>query len=83
QWLFEPTSDISLRLIGDYTWRNEKCCGAVYIDLREKLDPTPGVPGDFTINPNGNRIVQVMQQMGAIFPSAGDPYNRKITNTLG
>ncbi|WP_308814697.1 TonB-dependent receptor domain-containing protein [Sphingomonas sp. GV3] len=83
QLLFEPTSDISLRLIGDYTWRNEKCCGAVYIDTREKLDPTPGVPGDFTINPNGNRIVQVMQQLGAVFPSLGDPYNRQIANTPG
>ncbi|MBI0473964.1 TonB-dependent receptor [Sphingomonas sp. MA1305] len=83
QLLFEPTSDISLRLIGDYTWRDEKCCGAVYVDLREKLDPTPGVPGDYTINPAGNRIVQVMQSLGAVFPSAGDPYNRQIANTLG
>ncbi|VVS96912.1 TonB-dependent receptor [Sphingomonas sp. EC-HK361] len=83
QLLFEPSSDISLRLIGDYTWRDEKCCGAVYVDLREKIDPTPGVPGDFAINPAGNRIVQVMQSMGAIFPSAGDPYNRRIANTLG
>lgn len=83
QLLFEPTSDVSVRLIGDYTWRNEKCCGAVYVDTREKIDPTPGVPGDFAINPNGNRIVQVMQSMGGIFPSAGNPYNRQITNSPG
>ncbi|WP_267395066.1 MULTISPECIES: TonB-dependent receptor [unclassified Sphingomonas] len=83
QLLFEPTPDISLRLIGDYTRRDEKCCGAVYTDLREKIDPTPGVPGDFTINPAGNRIVQVMQSLGAIFPSAGDPYNRQIAFTPG
>ena len=83
QLLIEPSADFSLRLIGDYTRRNEKCCGAVYVDTREKLDPTPGVPGDFTINPNGNRIVQVMQSMGGVFPSAGDPYNRQIANTPG
>ncbi len=83
QLLFEPTSDISLRLIGDYTRRDEKCCGAVYVDTREKIDPTPTTPGDFAINPAGNRIVQVMQGLGAVFPSAGDPYNRRIANSPG
>jgi len=83
QLLFEPSADLQVRLIGDYTRRNEKCCGAVYVDLREKTDPTPGVPGDFAINPAGNRIVQVMQSLGAVFPSAGDPFNRRIANTPG
>jgi outer membrane receptor protein involved in Fe transport len=83
QLLFEPSSDVSIRLIGDYTRRDEKCCGAVYVDLREKLDPTPGVPGDFTVNPNGNRIVDILRSQGAIFPSAGDPYNRRIAQTQG
>ncbi len=83
QLLFEPSADVSVRLIGDYTRRNEKCCGAVYINTAEKIDPTPGVPGDFAVNPAGNRIVQVMQSMGAVFPSAGDPYNRRIANSLG
>jgi outer membrane receptor protein involved in Fe transport len=83
QLLFEPSSDVTVRLIGDYTHRDEKCCGAVYINTQEKIDPTPGVPGDFAINPAGNRIVQVMQSMGAVFPSAGDPYNRRIANSPG
>lgn len=83
QLLFEPSADVSVRLIGDYTRRNEKCCGAVYVNTAEKIDPTPGVPGDFAINPAGNRIVQVMQSMGAVFPSAGDPYGRRIANSLG
>ena len=86
QLLFTPTSNLSIRLIGDYTRRDEKCCGAVYVDTREKIDPTPlpgGALGDFAINPDGNRIVQVMQSLGAVFPSVGDPYNRRIANTLG
>ncbi|WP_294352261.1 TonB-dependent receptor [uncultured Sphingomonas sp.] len=83
QLLLEPSSDFSVRLIGDYTRRDEKCCGAVYVDLREKIDPTPGTPGDYAINPAGNRIVQVMQSLGAVFPSAGDPYNRRIAQTRG
>ena len=83
QLLFQPSSDITVRLIGDYTRRDEKCCGAVYIDLREKLDPTPGVPGDFAVNPAGNRIVDVLTSQGAVFPSAGDPYNRRIALSPG
>ncbi|WP_085810036.1 TonB-dependent receptor [Sphingomonas sp. TZW2008] len=83
QLLFEPTSELTVRLIGDYTFRDEKCCGAVYVDTREKLDPTPGVPGDFTVNPNGNRIVDVLRSLGGVFPSAGDPYNRRIAFSPG
>jgi outer membrane receptor protein involved in Fe transport len=83
QLLFEPTSDLTVRLLGDYTWRDEKCCGAVYVDTSEKLDPTPGFPSDYTTNPNGNRIVDILRSLGGVLPSAGDPYNRKIANTLG
>ncbi|KQS02950.1 TonB-dependent receptor [Sphingomonas sp. Leaf357] len=79
QLLFEPSSDIKVRLIGDYTYRDEKCCGAVYIDTREK---TAAAGGGYTIA-NSNRIVDVMTSLGAVFPSAGDPYNRRIANTRG
>jgi len=82
QLLFEPTSDITLRLIGDYTRRKEKCCAAVYVDTREKVDPTPGVAGDYALSAT-NRIVDVMTSMGGVFPSAGDPYNRRIALTPG
>ncbi|CAN5427496.1 TonB-dependent receptor [soil metagenome] len=82
QLLFEPSADFSVRLIGDYTHRDEKCCGAVYIDTSEKIDPTPGVPGDYALSPT-NRVVDIMKSMGAVFPSAGDPYNRRIANTAG
>jgi len=83
QLLFEPSTDVQVRLIGDFTRRDEKCCGAVYVDLREKTDPTPGVPGDFAINPNGNRIQQVLASLGGQFPSAGNPYNRRIAQSSG
>src|SRR4051794_39625091 len=32
QLLYQPDDKLSIRLIGDYTWRNERCCGAVYVD---------------------------------------------------
>ena len=31
QLLFEPTDDAHVRLIGDYTHRDEACCAAVYV----------------------------------------------------
>jgi outer membrane receptor protein involved in Fe transport len=82
QLFFKPSTDLSLRVIGDYTYRKEKCCGAVYIDTREKLDPTRGVPGDFVYAPQ-NRVVSVLQGLGAVLPSAGNPYNRQIAQTPG
>ncbi|MCP3735751.1 TonB-dependent receptor [Sphingomonas sp. RP10(2022)] len=82
QLFFKPSSDFSIRLIGDYTHRDEKCCGAVYVDTREKVDPTPGTPGDFTVAPQ-NRIVSILQSLGGVLPSDGDPYNRQIANTKG
>jgi outer membrane receptor protein involved in Fe transport len=82
QLLFEPSADISLRVIGDYSWRNERCCGSNLVDTREKTDPTPGVPGDYAVAA-GNRIVDILAGLGATFPGAGDPYNRRITLTPG
>lgn len=85
QLLFEPSDNITFRLIGDYTHRNEACCAATYISTRETYDPTAGVPGDYAIrnpgeggSPSGNRIVDVLTSLGGIFPAAGDPYSRRV-----
>ncbi|HZG46280.1 MAG TPA: TonB-dependent receptor, partial [Allosphingosinicella sp.] len=90
QLLFRPNDALSVRLIGDYTWREESCCGAVYISTAETFDPTPGVPGDFAVStpgrggsPNGNRIVDVLTSLGGIFPGGGDPFSRQIAITPG
>ncbi len=83
QLLFQPNEDFSIRLSGDYTWRDESCCGAVYFDVREATDPTPGVNGDFAYSTGANRVVSILERQGAIFPSAGNPFNRLITVTPG
>ena len=31
QLLFEPSSDLSIRLVGDYAKRDEECCAAPYL----------------------------------------------------
>jgi outer membrane receptor protein involved in Fe transport len=90
QLLFEPNSDLTIRLIGDYTTRKESCCAATYTGLLETFDPTPGVPGDFAVrapgaggSPDGNRIVDVLTSLGGTFPSRGDPFKRDISLTPG
>ncbi|MDF7773823.1 TonB-dependent receptor [Sphingomonas sp. AOB5] len=77
QLLFQPSSALSVRLIGDYTSRKESCCAAVYTGLAETTDPTPGVPGDYSTAAS-NRIVDVMTSLGWRNPSAGNPYSRRI-----
>jgi len=89
QLLYEPRDTIEFRLIGDYSHRNESCCGAAYISLLETFDPTPGIPGDFSIrapsaaSPDGNRIVDILTSLGGIFPTRGDPFSRQIAITPG
>ena len=43
QALIEPNDALSIRLIGDYTNRDESCCGAAYIEARERR-PAAAIP---------------------------------------
>ena len=89
QLSYEPSSDLEIRLIGDYSKRDESCCGAVYLETRETFDPTPGEAGDYAYAPT-NRIVQILQSLGETFPNSidgnpyrQDPYNRVASVTPG
>ena len=89
QLLFTPTPDVTLRLIGDYSHRSEKCCAAVYISTRETSDPTanpttPGFNTDHAVVTNpSNRIVDILTSLGNVFPTPGDPYSRQVAVTPG
>ncbi len=72
QLLFEPTSDLTVRLIADYTRRNEDCCAAVYID--GSVAPT----NTNLLNPNLNQIVKVLRDMGQPTAAFSDPYSRNV-----
>jgi len=84
QALIEPNDDLSIRLIADYTNRDESCCAATYISTRETYDPTPGMPGDFAVSPTGNRIAQILNGMypGSV-PATPTPYAREAYITPG
>src|SRR3546814_3739187 len=77
QALYEPNDALSIRLIGDYTHRDESCCGAAYIETRERV---PAAGGGFGVNPS-NRIIDILGLQGAIFPD--DPYDRSLSITPG
>jgi len=84
QLLFEPTSDLSIRLIGDYTRRDESCCGAVFINTGEE---TGSGPAGSTTAP-ANRIVNLLTALGTRFPNGAspytqNPYERRISVTPG
>ncbi|MPT48624.1 MAG: TonB-dependent receptor [Sphingobium sp.] len=81
QMLLEPSDSFSVRLIGDYTNRDESCCGAMYISTRESYDPTPGVPGDWQDN-GLSRIATVLGRISGQ-PIVLDPYSRKASITPG
>jgi iron complex outermembrane receptor protein len=82
QIMYEPTDLLNFRVIGDYTKRDESCCGAVYVETRETFDPTPAAPGDFAYAAS-NRIVDILRSLGETFPSVSDPYSRVISVTPG
>ncbi len=86
QVLFEPTEDISVRLIGDYTFRDEKCCAATYVD--NSVNPfigalnnpsTPLTP----LSPNGNNIINVLRDLGQNLNAFNQGYGRDISVTPG
>ena len=84
QLLFEPSKDLSVRVIADYSKHDESCCGAVYVDTTEETGTSPS---NYTTSPT-NRIVTLLQAMGAVFPNgaspyAQDPYQRKVSITPG
>ncbi|WP_294255261.1 TonB-dependent receptor [uncultured Sphingomonas sp.] len=77
QLLFEPTSDIQIRVIGDYTHRNEECCGAVYVD--SSINP---YIGDLN-SPTANNIVRVLRDLGQPMAAFSDPYSRNLYVSRG
>ena len=86
QLLFEPTADVSIRLIADYTFRDEKCCAATYVD--SSVNPfignlnnpsTPLTP----LSPAGNNIINVLRDLGQNLGAFNQGYDRTVSVTPG
>jgi iron complex outermembrane recepter protein len=98
QLLFEPNEDLTFRLIGDYTKRDEKCCAAVYLNrninglignLNEPASPIlqPGTGGTTGIparvNDSGNNIINVLRDLGQPLSRFQNAYSRIVSVTPG
>ena len=86
QLLFEPTDALSVRLIADYTSRQEKCCAATYVDgtvnpfIGNLNNPsTPLAP----LQPTGNNIINVLRDLGQNLGAFNQGYGRSISVSAG
>jgi iron complex outermembrane recepter protein len=82
QLLFEPTDALSIRLIGDYTKRAERCCAATYVDgtvnefIGNLNNPsTPLAP----LSTSGNNIINVLRDLGQPLSSFNQGYSRDVS----
>ena len=84
QLLYEPNDALSVRLIADYTKRDESCCGAVYIDratnplIGNLNEPATPILVGGAVNPNGNNIINVLRDLGQPLAAFSNPYSRDI-----
>ncbi len=81
QLLFEPNDDLSVRIIGDYTKRDEKCCAAIYVD--RSVNPFVGDLNNLSspltpLQANGNNIINVLRDLGQPLAGFTPGYNRTI-----
>ncbi len=77
QLLYQPDDRLSVRLIGDYTHRVEKCCGAVYVN--NEINGNIGALND----PAQNNIVGVLRDLGQNLAAFNNPYSRNISVSRG
>ncbi|WP_082124967.1 TonB-dependent receptor [Aurantiacibacter luteus] len=73
QALFEPTPDISFRLVGDYSKKEEACCAATFVqaDFAPLSRVSPGLdsfrrplPGSPSLTSNANPIIPILRALG-------------------
>ena len=81
QLLFEPQDGLSIRLIGDYSHRDERCCAAIYVDrsVNSNIGDLNNLSSPLTpLQPNGNNIVNVLRDLGQPLAGFTPGYNRTI-----
>ena len=92
QLLFEPSSDVSVRIVGDYSKKDEACCAATFVQadfaqgarVSPGLDPftppTTGAPLTSTSNPIVPILLALGQDPRALSQST---FDRNIYPTAG
>jgi iron complex outermembrane receptor protein len=88
--LFEPSDALSVRLIGDYTYRDEECCGAIYVGrttnpaVGNLNNPVASVNAGLAAGNSGNNIVNVIRDLGQPLNLVTNPgYDRTLSVSPG
>ena len=76
QMLFEPSSDLSFRLIADYSNRDEECCAASYLPARDVVGS-----GGSTVTFQPSTIAAIERGLGGIIND--DTFSRDVAITPG
>jgi iron complex outermembrane recepter protein len=76
QLLFQPNSDLSIRLIGDYGHRSEECCAATYLESRNL---SRDAAGNLVITPNSTAAYE--RSLGGIINE--NTLSRRVAITPG
>ncbi|QNN64750.1 TonB-dependent receptor [Sphingomonas rhizophila] len=76
QFLYKPSSNLSVRLIADYAKRDEECCGATFLPARDSVGDGSG---GYTEQPS--TIKPIIEGLGGIVPD--DTYARDAAITPG
>ncbi|MGB3739683.1 MAG: TonB-dependent receptor [Pontixanthobacter sp.] len=92
QLLFEPSNELSVRIVGDYSKKDEACCAATFVQpdfaplarVSPGLDPFTRPAGGPALTSTGNPIVPVLLGLGQN-PNAltQSTFNRNIYVTPG
>ncbi|HWJ59817.1 MAG TPA: TonB-dependent receptor plug domain-containing protein, partial [Sphingomicrobium sp.] len=72
QVLYQPSDNFSLRLIADYTKRDEECCGAVYLPTHNYISGVGNTP---------STIAAIERALGGVI--LDDPFERDMSITPG
>jgi iron complex outermembrane recepter protein len=86
QLAFEPNENLKFRLIGDYSMRDENCCGGILLNpVRNlsRLSPAGSGPANVVISPNS--LLPLLQALGANHQAApaGTSFVRSQATTPG
>ena len=76
QLLFKPSDNLSFRLIGDYTKRNEECCAAPYLPAHDVVATGGGGTSE-----QPSSVAALERALGGIIED--DPFDRKVSITPG
>ena len=75
QLLYRPDDNLSVRIIGDFSKKDEECCGAVYLPFEDVV----AINGEATSEPS--TIAGILRGLGAELND--DPFDREMSITPG